>query len=495
MAEIMNVSTVNTINDELLKKSSDEIAEEKNQKNLEKHLASVANIIKNHAEQPLLYLKASKVKEVIGGLLLNPEAENSKEELKTTRVLLNGEEKTQYAARKQSFDEETKTKALARKWEEKFVPKYEYNFQTLSSPTKNKIQEAIKNEKVLHAEKYARNVVKKWKESDKDRFEQFAALKKSTTESLPYVELVNNFDKKIMEELPKHVFEIKYKNGEESRTEKYEIPTKIPEDKRYMVYKNMLTKGSVRFSKSSQMFISLFLEDVARQVAFNCLFHSRSQGDTCIKPRNLYLASDPEFLKKFVPLHNLIRFTKTYSEISGSKFEKEKKVRQKKAEKTEEEVKEDKPQKRQVSKEWLKNLSLLDRVVHTLSQDHYAKSQIGNNCKCDLALELEEGAESAYYKIKYTQSYVLFISHILGEITYKLCLILKSQIGAYKSKTINIELVQTAIEHLLISLNVENTTIENSVKGLHNKFSIFEKKKADEKKVAGKKTADNGSEL
>lgn len=490
MAEINILSTLNFVSEDINKKSSEEIAEEKNLKNLEKHIASVANIVKNHEEQPLLYLKASKIKEVIGGFLLNPESEQAKDELKGTRMLTNIEEKKDFLARKTAFDEENKT--TSEKWAEKFIPAYEYRFQSLSNPTKNKIQEAIKNEKFQHAEKYARSVVKLWKEVEPSKFEEFQALKKSAGDNISYVELLSKFSKKAMDTMPKHVFEIKYKNGTESVVERYDVPTKIPEDKRFLVYKNMLTKGNVRFSKSSQMFISFFLEDVARQIAFNCLFHARQLGDSCIKARNLYLAIDSDFLNKYVPLHNLINFTKAYSEISNNKFEKEKKVRQKKSERSEEGetapilLIQDKLPKKQ-SKDAMKNLPILERVVQTLSQDHYAKSQIGNNCKCDLALDLEEGPESPYYKIKYTQSYVLFISNMLGEITYKLGLILKSQIRAYKSKTINIEMVQTAIEHLLIALNVETVTIDKTVKSLQVKFASFEQKKAEEKKTSSKK--------
>ncbi len=452
---------------------TEESLEEKNRRNQEKHLASVNNIITLHGSQPVLHLKTSKTKEAINGLIINPESKLAKDELKKAKVLVNAGEQKELTEKRRAFE----AKHPGSKFTEKFEPAYKYEFNNISQSTKEQIRRAIEREQAADKEKYAKSIVKKWKEENKNKYESFKEFRKNALEaaekadeSVPsFVDIMNAFDSDQLKTYS-FVFRVKTKVDGESKEALYHSPTKIPEEKRFDVYKTLLTKGNVRFSKSSQTYISLFIESLARQVAFNSLYHSRSRGAERISSESLYLVENVEFLKKFVPLAELIRFTKTYSEIATPKFTKEKKTRQKK---------EEKPLKKDTTQ-----LTITEKVEKIISQDHYVKNQVSNNCKCDIAQDLGEGPESPYYRIKYSSAYVQFVSQIMGEIVYKIGRILKTQVNASNSRTINLELVKTAIEHLLITMNVSDEDLQSTFEGLDSKFEEYESSKKSSPKAA-----------
>lgn len=448
---------------------TEESIDEKNRRNQEKHIASVNNIIALHSAQPVLHLKTSKIKDAINGLIINPDSKLAKDELKKAKVLVNVAEQKELADEKRAFE----AKHPGSKFSKKFEPKHKYEFSNISQATKDQIRRAIEREQSADKDKYAKSIVKGWKEDDENKYMSFLEFKKNAIEKAEnddgevpsLADIMNSFDSDQLKRYS-YVFRVKTKVDGEIKETTYHTPTKIPEEKRYDVYKALLTKGNVRFSKSSQTYISLFIESMAKQVAYNSLFNARSRGAERINSESLYLTENVEFLKKFVPLSDLIKFTKTYSEIATSKFTKEKKPRQKKEDKLAKKTKEDSSL-----------LTVSEKVEKIISQDHYVKNQVSNNCKCEIAQDLGEGFESPYYRIKYSSSYVQFVSQIMGEIVYKIGCILKTQVSANKSRTINLDLVKTAIEHLLIVMNVSDVDIRNTFVQLDAKFGEYESTK------------------
>ncbi len=456
-------------NEDLTKKVSEETQEDKARKRKESHAAAVAKMIKEYNSRPFLYLKSSKVKDAVYSQILNPEAEIAKEELKLTRILRNQEEQEEFQKRKKEFEE----LGGGDKWNEKFVPQFDYDPKKLTAFAKNMIVSALEKEKAADREKFLKAKIKDWKESNPDKYREFQEFRKKLLkdeEELSLVELAKKFDEHILDGYVHHI-RIKSKGKEELQ---FTVPQQIPSDKRYDYYRTLLTRGNVRFSKASQTYISIFIEDLARQVAFNCIHHTRTRDEDKISTESLNLGPDKDFLREFVPLADLIRFTKTYSEIEQQKFVREKKPRQKKTDKPE--PKEEKS-KKQTKKEQWNSLSIEEKVIETLSQDHYLKNQISNNCKVVLAQHFGENEESPFYKVKYSSFYVQFVAHLIGEIIFKIGRILKTQVHAQKSKTINQDLVKIAIEHLMVSLNVDDGAIRQTFKNLDAKFQEYEKTK------------------
>lgn len=475
------IAVSNAQNEEVVKKTPEETQEERARKRKESQSAAIAKMIAEYNKQPFIYLKTSKIKEAVYSQILNPSSEVAKEDLKLARFLKNQAEYEEFLLRKKEFEEENKTSGSAEKWTEKFVPEYDFKSQNLTPFAKTLIKQAMERERHSDKEKYIKSQIKHWKENHPEKYQNYlnfrkAAIEKAEKNGEPtpvLSEIALGFDKTV---LSGYVHQIHIKSKGETEGAVYPNPQSIPGEKKYDYYRTLLTRGNVRFSKASQTYISIFIEDLARQVAFNCIHHTRKRNEDKISTESLNLVNDPEFLQEFVPLANLIRFTKTYSEIEKQKFVREKKPRQKKSEKSEQVERVEKP-KKEIRKEQWDKMSVEEKVIETLSQDHYLKNQISNNCKVFLALHYGEGEDSEYYRVKYSSFYVQFVAHLIGEVIYKIGRILKSQVTAHKSKTISQDLVKVAIEQLLISLNVDESAVSQVFNNLDAKFLEYEKNK------------------
>lgn len=442
-----------------------------------KHIASVTETIAKFDTTDPLYFKTAKIKESIYNHMLNEVNERAKAEIKSKREVVNKEALEKARAANKANPEA----------KEKVVPQYRYSFK-YSDATKKAIGAALDKLKQDNKEKYIKEMTKDWTKETKESFAEFKKKALLDTPDLSRDKLYLQFDADFFKG-HSNAIKLSVNTGEKKadgkpikKTLSFAKTTDIPEDLRYKYYLSVLTRANSRFSKESQVYVSLFLEHVMKQVVTNALHNAVRAEKKSIEVEHIRLSDDAEFLQKYVSLPEFIKNTNTYQRLSELEASvKVKKSRGKKAAEEEDQAATPVAASKPAAAEDAEP-TLMDKLAKVFKVSDYITKQIGGLVRVTLARDFGEDAESPYFKVNFSSAFKTFCFNLMSEIVYKIGSVLQLSINSFGAKTINHNTVFTTISGLLVSLNTDTADVIATVQHLETVYGDYLVARASGKK-------------
>ena len=441
-----------------------------------KRISSIKSSFEKYSDFNDFEFKTSKIRDTIYNLILNSSTEQTKNDLFTLRRIKNLEEYEKSRKLRKEFQKEHPKDTYPG---EVVKPDYEYLFNEMTDSTKTSIKNATSKSKKDKKNKFAREKIRHWKNTDKALHNKYSehrkeSLKKDPSASLE--QIVLGFDSKFFDDF---VFDIKITKGKgENKVEEvYRLPKDMPPALRFKHYLSILTRNNFRCSKDAQNYIAIFVELVIRQVIFTGLININGESRAKLDVSEIHTIQDASLADKFAFLEKFISFSETYISRPTEKA-KTTKTRAPKGE----------SKKKKKEKKPLEEMSLQEKINNKFDYPHFLAKQAGEYCKVTLAKEWKQDEKSDLFKITLTKPFKEFCYSLMTEIVHKIGLILKSEISSRRIKTISTSTVVMAITHLLISTNVSEANIEKTISFIETTYKPYVEKK--KKKKSAKKDDD-----
>lgn len=441
-----------------------------------KHLQDVSKLIEKYSNFEGFELKPAKIKDIIYKYILNHEREAVRDSIAEFKQVKNTEELEKYKQRKKEFHDANG--ADAEFPEPAVKPEYEYNVELTNYPViRDILTRANKSVKKDRKDRFAREKVNSWKDTDPKKYDQYREFKKEHLKKHKEVSL-----EKLNEEFDSHFYsDYKFKikisknKGQDKKTEEFSEIKELTNEQKFKYYNSLLTRLNHRFSRDAQTYVCIFVEFFLREIVTNALFNAFKSGSLKLSDDFVDLSEDKDFVARHLSLPSFVKFAHLFTQRaqpakkSGKKAKAEKKSLPKKV-----------PEK---------DLSLDEKIKAKIASSPFLVKHIGSICKVKIAEELGEDSSSNLYKITFSQSFKNFCFNLTADVLQKIGNILLDELSSKRIRSINETNVKMVVSHLLIGYGASQEELTDALAKIQKVYDVYDSKRK-ESRNRKKKTDD-----